>query len=96
VRRWAVVVLLATACSGGGGAAAPGESPTVQLPAPGVVNRPLCLALRAGIQGNVATVAADRAAGNAAAAAQVQARVDADVVRARRIKDCSVDDLLQP
>jgi hypothetical protein len=89
------VALLAAGCTGGT-SPAPGASPTVQLPAPGILNRPLCLALRTSIQGNLQTVATDRSAGNEAAAAQAQAKVDADVVKARRIQGCGVDDLLQP
>jgi hypothetical protein len=66
----------------------------VELPGPGVVERPLCLSLRTSIQANLRTVAEDRAAGDDAAAAQAQAKVDADVTSARRIPHCSVDDLL--
>jgi hypothetical protein len=96
VLTFAALLALATACGGGSTETSPGASPTVQLPAGGIVNRPLCLALRTSIQGNQQTAATDRSAGDEAAAAQAQAKVDADVVRARRIKDCGVDDLIHP
>ena len=89
-----LAVLLVTGCSGGG-SASPAASPTgQQLPKPGIVARPLCLALRASIQGNLETVATDRAAGDEAGAARAQAQVDADVVSARRIQGCGIDDLV--
>jgi hypothetical protein len=96
VLTFAVLLCLATACGGGSTAKSPGASPTVQLPAGGIVNRPLCLALRTSIQGNLQTAAADRSAGDEAAAARAQSKVDADVVKARRIKNCGVDDLIHP
>jgi hypothetical protein len=96
VLTFAVLLALATACGGGSTQTSPGASPTVQLPAGGIVSRPLCLALRTSIQGNLLTAAADRSAGDEAAAARAQSKVDADVVKARRIKGCGVDDLIHP